>query len=162
MDQNLADYLTSRYNTVISFKDMSIVNQIGILQGIDVSGFLVHFWGLIIDLLFIGLERASDYIGNPLQPNDFLSFDSFQTEDQHPLKLYTRHLDKFHCVFRFKKEEQEELVQTFLQENENFTEENLLDYNVRTCWPLDQSFRANKYDILLSKALIHEISKRLP
>lgn len=74
MDANLADFLTSRHNTTVSYKDMSFLNQIGLLHGALNTGFLVQYWGLIIDLLFMGLERASDFIGDPKNPNMFMSF----------------------------------------------------------------------------------------
>lgn len=93
---------------------MDFVNSIGLLQGTDVSGFLLQFWGLILDLLFIGLERAADILGNPSSPNEIFSFESEETEGQHPLKMYCRHLDKFHAIFHFQKEEAEEMVDLFL------------------------------------------------
>lgn len=34
MDSNLADYITSRYNTVVNYKDMKVTNSFGILEGL--------------------------------------------------------------------------------------------------------------------------------
>ena len=111
MDANLADFLTSRLNSNLSFKDMTFSNTIGLLQGTDTAGFLMQFWGLVADLLFLGLERA-DFVGDPLNPNEIFSFES-EVEESHPLKMYCRHLENFTAVFRFEPEEAAELMQSF-------------------------------------------------
>jgi pre-mRNA-processing factor 8 len=41
MDHNLADYMTSKHNVNLSFKDMNFINSVGLLQGLDFSGFLI-------------------------------------------------------------------------------------------------------------------------
>jgi pre-mRNA-processing factor 8 len=50
--------MTSKNNVNINFKDMNHVNNYGILEGINISGFLIQFWGLIIDLMILGIDRA--------------------------------------------------------------------------------------------------------
>lgn len=41
MDHNLADYMTSKHNVNINFKDMNHVNSYGLLHGINFSGFMI-------------------------------------------------------------------------------------------------------------------------
>lgn len=41
VDHNLADYMTSKNNVNINYKDMNHVNSYGILHGINFSGFLI-------------------------------------------------------------------------------------------------------------------------
>ena len=41
MDHNLADYMTSKNNVNLNFKDMNYVNNIGLLHGMNFSGFLI-------------------------------------------------------------------------------------------------------------------------
>ena len=60
VDHNLADYMTSKNNVNINYKDMNHVNSYGILHGINFSGFLIQFWGLLIDLMLLGVQRAND------------------------------------------------------------------------------------------------------
>lgn len=65
MDPNLADYLTSKNNININFKDMNHTNSYGLLHGLNFSGFLIQFWGLLVDLMLIGLPRANEFQGDP-------------------------------------------------------------------------------------------------
>ena len=53
-----------------------------------------------MDLLVLGLQRASEMAGPPQMPNDFLTFQDVQTEGQHPIRLYSRYIDKVHIFFR--------------------------------------------------------------
>lgn len=55
MDHNLADYMTSKNNVTLNYKDMNHINNIGLLHGLNFSGFMIQFWGLIIDLMIIGV-----------------------------------------------------------------------------------------------------------
>lgn len=55
-----------------------------------------------------------------------MTFASDEVEQSHPLKAYTRHIDKFHAVFRFSKEEADDLIRNFQQENPNFSNQDLL------------------------------------
>ena len=54
----------------------------------------VQFYGLIMDLLILGLTRASELAGPPKAPNEYLTFQDVKTETKHPIRLYTRYLDK--------------------------------------------------------------------
>lgn len=59
-----------------------------------------QYYGLILDLLMLGLTRASELAGPPAMPNDWLSFQSRAIETRHPIKLYARYADKLFVLFR--------------------------------------------------------------
>ena len=74
VDHNIADYMTAKNNVVINYKDMNHTNSYGIVRGLQFSSFIVQYYGLVMDLLVLGLNRASEMAGPPQMPNDFLSF----------------------------------------------------------------------------------------
>ena len=80
MDTNIADYITAKNNVNLTFKDMSHVNQYGILKGLQFSSFVYQYYGLVVDLLILGLERASELAGSVQSPNNFLQFKDVETE----------------------------------------------------------------------------------
>ena len=84
VDHNIADYITTKNNVIISFKDMSHVNSYGMIRGLQFSSFVFQYYGLILDLLILGLTRASELAGPPNNPNDFLTFKDVETEVHHP------------------------------------------------------------------------------
>jgi len=94
MDHNIADYMTSKNNCVIAYKDMQHTNGYGLIRGLHFSTFLVQFYGLVMDLLLLGLTRASEIAGPSKLPNEYLTFKDVPTETRHPIRLYTRYLDK--------------------------------------------------------------------
>ena len=50
--------------------------------------------GLILDLLLLGLTRASELAGPPQMPNEFLTLRDVRTETRHPIRLYSRYISK--------------------------------------------------------------------
>lgn len=94
MDHNIADYMTAKNNCAIAYKDMQHTNGFGLIRGLQFSTFLVQFYGLVMDLLILGLTRASEIAGPPKAPNEYLTFRDAATETKHPIRLYTRYLDK--------------------------------------------------------------------
>lgn len=48
----------------------------------------------------LGLRRASEMAGPPQCPNDFLSFQDAGTETAHPIRLYSRYIDRIWMFFR--------------------------------------------------------------
>jgi pre-mRNA-processing factor 8 len=65
VDHNIADYMTCKNNVVLTFKDMNHTNSYGILQGLQFTPFIYQYYGLVLDLLVLGLSRASDLAGPP-------------------------------------------------------------------------------------------------
>ncbi len=74
VDHNIADYMTAKNNVVINYKDMNHTNSYGIIRGLQFSSFVVQYYGLVMDLLVLGLNRAAEMAGPPQMPNDFLTF----------------------------------------------------------------------------------------
>ena len=79
---------------------MNHTNSYGIIRGLQFASFIVQYYGLVLDLLVLGLQRASEMAGPPQMPNDFLTFQDVDTETNHPIRLYSRYINKVHIFFR--------------------------------------------------------------
>ncbi len=55
VDHNLADYMTTKNNVVISYKDMSHTNSHGFIRGLQFGSFIFQYYAMILDLLILGL-----------------------------------------------------------------------------------------------------------
>lgn len=161
-DPNIADYITSKNNVSLSYKDMNHVNQFGLIRGLQFSSFVYQYYCLAIDLLILGLDRATELAGPVQQPNSFLQFKDAATEKSNPIRLYCRYLDKIYMLFRFDREEADDLVQDFLTENPDPNFENVVGYNNHRCWPKDSRMRLMRSDVNLGKATFWEIAGRVP
>jgi pre-mRNA-processing factor 8 len=110
----------------------------------------------------IGVQRAKDLAGSFESPNDFMKFESEEVMNRHPLKAYCRYIDKFYAVFKFSRQEAEDLVERYLKENPDPLNENLLNYPTKKCWPKNQRMRLMKFDVNLGRAIFWELKNRLP
>ncbi len=162
VDHNLADYMTSKCNVTINFKDMMHSNSYGLIRGLQFASFVFQFYGLVIDLLILGLSRASELAGPPQRPNDFLQFPSVEVETKHPIRIYMRYIDKLYILFRFDSDEGRELIQRFLTENPDPDSQNVIGYPNKKCWPRDSRMRLMKHDVNLGRATFWDIKNRLP
>ncbi|KAK5100481.1 pre-mRNA-splicing factor 8 [Lithohypha guttulata] len=162
MDHNLADYITSKNNVQLNYKDMNHINSYGMIRGLQFSGFVFQYYGLVIDLLLLGLQRASDLAGPPSSPNDFLQFKDRETETRHPIRLYTRYIDKIWVFLRFSQEESKDLIQRFLTEQPDPNFENVIGYKNKKCWPRDSRMRLMRHDVHLGRAVFWDMKNRLP
>lgn len=162
VDHNIADYMTAKNNIVINFKDMSHTNSYGLIRGLQFSSFIVQYFGTILDLLLLGLTRASEIAGNPDAPNDFLRYKDFDTEVRHPIRLYGRYIDRFHMVLRFTADEAKNLIQRYLNEHPDPNNENVVGYPTKKCWPRDCRMRLMKHDVNLGRAVFWDFKNRLP
>lgn len=162
VDPNLADYMSKKSNVKITFKDMEHVNHYGLLPGLQFAGFIFQYYGLILDLLLLGMTRASELAGPPTLPNKYLTFHDTETETRHPIRLYTRNVDKVYIVFRFTAEEAKDLIQRFLTEHPDPNNENIVGYNNKKCWPRDARMRLMKHDVNLGRAVFWNMKSRLP
>lgn len=141
---------------------MSHTNSYGFIRGLQFGSFAFGFYALAVDLMILGLQRASEIAGPPLEPNEFLTFKDAKTETRHPIRLYCRYIDKLFMVFKFSAEESRELLQRFLLENPDPNNENLLGYNNKKCWPRDCRMRLIKHDVNIGRAVFWEVKNRLP
>ena len=66
-----------------SYKDMMHTNSYGLVRGLQFSSFVFQFYGLVLDLLLLGLTRASELAGPPQLPNEYLCFKDVETEVSH-------------------------------------------------------------------------------
>lgn len=162
MDHNLADYITSKNNVQLNYKDMNHTNSYGMIRGLQFSGFVFQYYGLVIDLLLLGLQRASDLAGPPQSPNDFLQFRDRETETRHPIRLYTRYIDRIWVFFRFTADESKDLIQRFLTEQPDPNFENVIGYRNKKCWPRDSRMRLMRHDVNLGRAVFWDMKNRLP
>ncbi|KAI4689861.1 Pre-mRNA-processing-splicing factor 8 [Alternaria hordeiaustralica] len=162
MDHNLADYITAKNNVQLNYKDMNHVNAYGMIRGLQFSGFVFQFYGLVLDILLLGLQRANEIAGAPESPNDFLQFKDKETEVRHPIRLYTRYIDRIWVFFRFTAEESRDLIQRFLTENPDPNFENVIGYKNKKCWPRDSRMRLMRHDVNLGRAVFWDLKNGLP
>lgn len=162
VDHNIADYITAKNNVRISYKDMNHTNSYGLIRGLQFASFIVQYYGLILDLLLLGLTRASELAGPPKEENEFLSFPDSIVERKHPIRLYTRYIDRFWMLLRFTSEEARDLIQRYLTEHPDPNNENIVGYNNKKCWPRDSRMRLMKHDVNLGRALFWDMKNRLP
>lgn len=162
VDPNIADYMTAKNNVVINYKDMSHVNKYGLIRGLQFSSFIFQYYGLVMDLLLLGLDRASDLAGPATNPNEFMQFKSKEVELKSPIRLYARYLDKIYMLFRFEESEADTLVEDYLAENPDPNFINAVGYNNKKCWPRDARMRLMRQDVNLGRAVFWEVEGRVP
>ncbi|KAH8170719.1 hypothetical protein LIA77_09500 [Sarocladium implicatum] len=162
MDHNLADYITAKNNVQLTYKDMNHVNSYGMIRGLQFSAFVFQYYGLVLDLLLLGPQRASEIAGPPGSPNDFLQFRDRETETRHPIRLYSRYIDKIWVFLRFTAEESRDLIQRFLTEQPDPNFENVIGYKSKKCWPRDSRMRLMRHDVNLGRAVFWDLKNRLP
>lgn len=162
MDHNLADYITAKNNVQLTYKDMNHVNSYGMIRGLQFSAFVFQYYGLVLDLLLLGPQRASEIAGPPQSPNDFLQFRDQEAETRHPIRLYSRYIDKIWVFLRFTAEESRDLIQRFLTEQPDPNFENVIGYKSKKCWPRDSRMRLMRHDVNLGRAVFWDLKNRLP
>jgi pre-mRNA-processing factor 8 len=162
MDHNLADYMSSKNNIVVSYKDMSHTNSYGLIRGLQFASFIFQYYGTVLDILLLGLNRAAQLAGPPEAPADLMQFADKAVERGHPIRAYVRYIDRIWLVFRFEEAEARELVQRFLIEHPDPNNENVIGYNNKRCWPRDCRMRLMKHDVNLGRAVFWEMRNRLP
>lgn len=82
VDSNIADYITAKNNIGLTYKDMSHVNKYGLIRGLQFSSFVFQYYGLVLDLLILGLERASELAGPANSPNEFYNLNHWNKKLQ--------------------------------------------------------------------------------
>lgn len=162
MDPNLADYMVAKNNVIVNFKDMSYVNKYGIIRGLQFASFLYQFYGLVMDILILGIDRANEIAGPVSAPNEFMEYSSSEVADKHPLKLYMRYLDKIYMVFHFSEKEADDLTFQYLSENPDPNFEDIINYPNKKCWAKDQRMRLIRQDVHLGRAVFWEVQGRIP
>ncbi|PVV02805.1 hypothetical protein BB560_002731 [Smittium megazygosporum] len=162
LDHNLADYMTAKNNVGLSFKDMNHTNVYGLIRGLQFASFIFQYYGLVLDLLILGLQRASEMAGSPQLPNSFLQYKDVETETKHPIRLYSRYVDRIHMLLKFDEADSRDLIQRYLTEHPDPNNENVVGYNNKKCWPRDCRMRLMKHDVNMGRAVFWDIKNRLP
>ncbi|MCH0629904.1 hypothetical protein JNB11_08040 [Kocuria palustris] len=151
VDGNIADYMTAKNNVVVLFKDMLHVNQVGVLKGLQYSLFIYQYYGLIADLLFLGVERASE-----LADPDMVG------RGPHPIRMYMRWMDTAYFFTRFDHDQLEELIKDYLTAHPDPSTDLVKGYPNKRCWPQDARMRLMRHDVTLGRAVQWELSQRIP
>ena len=68
LDHNLAHYITAKNNVMLTYKDMAHTNVFGLIRSLQFSAFVFRYYGLVLDLLILGLRRASEMACPPQIP----------------------------------------------------------------------------------------------
>lgn len=160
VDANIADYITAKMNVVLAFKDMSMINRYGVLRGIQFAPFVIQYYGLMIDLLLLGLPRAHEIAGAQRVPNRFMSFSSKSVETDHPVRAYCRYFDQVHMLFVFDEEESDDIVTALLNVQQHVY--NMADFPTPKSWPRDLRMKLVRQDVNLGRAVMWNIENRLP
>ncbi|CAH2079062.1 unnamed protein product [Thlaspi arvense] len=134
-----------------------------LFEKIDVT-LLNKLLRLIVD------HNIADYItsknnviaGPPQKPNEFMTFWDSKVETRHPIRLYSRYVDRVHMMFKFTHEEARDLIQRYLRENPDPNNENMVGYNNKKCWPRDGRMRLMKHDVNLGRSISWDMKNRLP
>ena len=102
--------MTAKNNVVIAYKDMAHTNSYGLVRGLQFASFIAQYYGLVLDLLLLGLTRASELAGPAAAPNEFLTFKDTATETRHPVRLYSRYITKVHVLLKLSADDARDLV----------------------------------------------------
>jgi pre-mRNA-processing factor 8 len=65
---------------VLTYNDIVHTNTYGLIRGLQFSAFGFQYYGLVLDILILGLQRASEMAGPPQMPNNFLQYCDSATE----------------------------------------------------------------------------------
>ena len=127
------------------------MNTYGMIRGLQFkfSAFVFQYYGLMLDILVLGLQRASEMAGPPQILNNFLQFRDSGTETRHPIRLYSRYVDRLHILFRFTTDEACDPIQWYLSANPDPTNNNVTGYNNKHCWLRDCRMRPIKHGVNL-------------
>ena len=140
---------------------MAHTNAFGLIRGLQFSAFVFRYYGLVLDLLILGIQRASELAGPPQMPNNFLQYHDSTTETRHPIRLYSRYVDRLHILFRFSADESRDLIQRYLSANPDPTNNNVIGYNNKRCWPRDCRMRLIKHDVNLGRVVFWNVKQSL-
>lgn len=160
VDPTLADYMTSKNNSNIMFKDMSYINKRGLLKGLQFANFIYQLCGLMVDLDILGSERAIDLAGDVNDLNDFMSFSNLDIEKKDPLRSYVRYFNKIYVFYKFKTHEVDELIDLYKMNNSEDQDE-INKYPSKLCWPKDLRMKLMQRDVDLGRAVHWKVSTSL-
>lgn len=65
---------------VLTYKDMTYTNAYGLIHGLQFSAFVFQYYSLVLDILILGHQCASEMAGPPQMPNNFLQYRDVATD----------------------------------------------------------------------------------
>eukprot|EP00835_Amoeboradix_gromovi_P001880 NODE_96_length_21330_cov_0.419858.p1 type:complete len:2207 gc:universal NODE_96_length_21330_cov_0.419858:801-7421(+) len=151
MDPNLADYITSKNNIELCYKDMSVTNHVGVIRGLQFSSFVVQYYGLMLDLLLVGPSRALE----------LRNMDIDMSNNNHPIMHYMRFIDQVYVVFNLNSVQTNELLENgMLKYPVNHPDYNTYS-NIKSFGKQDR-MRLLQKDVMLGKCCYFMLNSRLP
>ncbi|CBH14584.1 PRP8 protein homologue [Trypanosoma brucei gambiense DAL972] len=168
MDKSLAEYIVSRHDVVVEFKDMGYHCRKGMLRGFMFSSFLAQYWGLVIDVLLLGTQRSQEIAGPARRPNPFMSWmrDPLLATS-HPIRGYCRYKNEVYVLLKYTKVEADDVRHRYLEETKSDPQKRAANASVYGFknfkqWPRDARMRLFLNDVNLARAVIWEFRGRLP
>ncbi|PCH42889.1 hypothetical protein WOLCODRAFT_18005 [Wolfiporia cocos MD-104 SS10] len=70
----------SKNDTLLTYKDMAHTNACDLICGLQFTAFVFQYYGLVLDLLILGLQRASETASPPQMPTKILQYRDCATE----------------------------------------------------------------------------------
>ena len=148
VDPLIADYITAKMNASLVFKDMSHINQFGVLRGFAFSSFVVQYYLMMVDVLLLGNPQAIEMHNREMHGSNV-------PENDHPIRSYMRYFNDVYVVFHLTRDDAEDIVNTHIDSLD-------FDVPIKSCWSHDRMMRLIRRDVLLGKALFEELNSRLP
>ncbi|EAN99773.1 PRP8 protein homologue, putative [Trypanosoma cruzi] len=168
MDKTLVEYIVSRHDVVVEFKDMSYQCRKGLLRGFMFSSFLSQYWGLVVDVLLLGTQRSQEIAGPARRPNPFMTFmrDPLLATS-HPIRGYCRYKNEVYVLLKYTKIEADDVRRRYLDETKHDPGRRSLNASVygfknANQWPRDARMRLFLNDVNLARAVLWEFRGRLP
>uniref|UniRef100_A0A6T6SP05 mRNA splicing factor PRP8 n=1 Tax=Amorphochlora amoebiformis TaxID=1561963 RepID=A0A6T6SP05_9EUKA len=161
IDSSIVDYLSSKNNSIISFKDMSYMNILGIIRGIQFSTFIIQLYSITIDLLIIGLSRSLRLNKNSWLQNQDIS-SKVNEENQHPVKLYLRIINELFILLKIKRREKIEILEKYINSSNNQYHKITDYYSINNKSPTNVGTPLIKLNSNLGNALFEEMKNKVP
>mmetsp|Transcript_19339 Transcript_19339/g.27230 ORF Transcript_19339/g.27230 Transcript_19339/m.27230 type:complete len:2264 (-) Transcript_19339:163-6954(-) len=163
IDNNISDYMTSKNNIYVSYKDMTHLNIYGLIRGLQFSSFIVQIFNLIMDLILLGTKKASEFNNKYRYLKSYKNNNQVYNDTIHPIKLFYRINDEIFIFLRLTKKERVEITNNYLknykydkmQDHTNFFDDSI---NIQSKKENINSLK----DLLVTKAIYYEIKNRIP
>ncbi|KAF7684116.1 Pre-mRNA-splicing factor 8 like protein [Astathelohania contejeani] len=163
LDPILTEYIISKNNVMISYKDLQYNNNVGAIRGLEFYSFIYLFYTLGLDLMLLGVDKVMELI------------DGYCNKDDDIIH-YMRYLDNIYVLFNHNKLTSDVLMSKFYERsplvvysliNVSTNTFSLCDFNVliskhklekESFWRINNSFYAY---ITVSKEGIRKFRNRI-
>ena len=132
MDPSLADYITSKYNSTLVYKDMTLTNSVGILRGFQFSSFVMQYYGLMVDLMLLPMEYILEYMNQ-----------TGINQSNHSILFYARFVDEIKILYK--------MTPNDLHHNYPIHDPLYNTFNTIKTYPKDKRMRLLMTDVLYAK-----------